>query len=97
MTDDDGEDQPPMTQPKGKTMSDGEIVKYARRLQRLHEKAQTVLEAMEGSGHPNAGAAATDLRDQCFGLAWPEHVIRHYIDPEKWEVDATGIHHKGRK
>jgi hypothetical protein len=86
-----------MSQPKGKTMSDGQLVKHARRLQRLHEKAQLVLEAIEESGHTNAEATANDLRDQCFGLAWPEHVVRHYIDPEKWAVDATGIRHRARK
>jgi hypothetical protein len=75
-------------------MADGELVQFARRLQKLHEKAHIVLEKIEELDHPNAEAAADDLRDQCFGLAWPEHVIKHYIDPEKWEVTATGIHYK---
>ena len=73
-------------------MADGKLVQLARRLQRLHEKAQLVLEQIENTDHPNAEAAADDLRDQCFGLAWPEHVIKHYIDSDKWEVTATGIH-----
>jgi hypothetical protein len=75
-------------------MSDYRLIYFARRLQRLHENARLILEKMEELDHPNAKEAADDLRDQCFGLAWPEHVIRHYIDAEKWEVTAMGIQRK---
>jgi len=75
-------------------MSDYRMIYFARQLQRLHERAQSVLERIEALDHPKAQAAANDLRDQCFGLAWPEHVIRHYVDPEKWEVTATDISRK---
>lgn len=66
---------------------DGEVVKIARRLQKLHEKAVLLIEKLEDVD----SAAASDIIGQCFGVAWPEHVIRHYIDAEKWEVTVTGI------
>lgn len=72
---------------------DGEVVKIARRLQRLHEKAVTLIDDLENID-PDA---ARDIINQCFGTAWPEHVIRHYIDLGKWEVDATGIKRRNRE
>lgn len=71
---------------------DGDVVKIARRLQRLHEKAAVLIEKLEEVD----SAAASDIIDQCFGIAWPEHVIRHYIDPEKWEVTPVGIQRKAK-
>lgn len=67
--------------------SDSEKVKITRRLQRLHEKASVLIGKLEEID-PNA---AGDIIDQCFGVAWPEHVMRHYIDQVKWDFTETGI------
>lgn len=76
-------------------MTDGQLVKIARQLQRMRDRAHALLSKLDDAGHDSA---ATDLRVQCFGEAWPEHVIENYLSkPDNWECDATGIRRKGRK
>ncbi len=86
----------PRVQSAPATMTDTQIVAVARQLQRLRFKAYDIIAKLEGEGG-QAAKFADDLMSQCFGLAWPEHVVRHYLQtPEGWETGEFGIRRKGK-
>jgi len=73
-------------------MTDAKLVAVAKRLQRLSDKAREIIDMIEDSDHPNASECATDMLDQCFGLAWPEHVVHHYlVNRDKYKTSELGI------
>jgi hypothetical protein len=72
--------------------TDGDIVRIARQLQRLHEQAHTLLARIEESDWQTPEIRAqlvADLDHQCFGSAWPTHVFHAYLEhPERWSLDG---------
>ena len=74
-------------------MKDSDVVKLARRMDKLNEKIKKLVRQIEDSDHPNAKEFVRDLWDNGFDTpAWAVHVIRHRLEhPERWEVGDFGI------
>jgi hypothetical protein len=85
-------------------MTDGEVVKIARRMTRIQHDLFDLIHEIENSAHPNAGQIAEALREQCIFYAWPTHVVYDHLQkPGEWELvnedrallSNLGIKHKG--
>lgn len=77
-------------------MSDAEIIRIARKAQRLQWQLADLIHQIQNSDHPNADELAASLYDECWFAAWPEHVIASHLEhPERWETGNWGIRHKG--
>lgn len=83
-------------------MTDGNVVKLARRIDALNWRIAELVERIEGSDHPNAAGLVDALQTNNFdNPAWATHVIAHQLEhPEKWEtgyykhVPPNGIRRK---
>lgn len=72
-------------------MTDGNIVKIARKMAKLQDQLFALLDEVEYSGHPNAKQLAEALREECIFLAWPTHVIHTHLEkPDAWETETSG-------
>lgn len=79
-------------------MKDGDVIKLARRLDALLEKAREINETIRDSDHPNAEAIAEALDEQCVPLAWPTHVISVHLEhPDRYELGPFGIRRKQKE
>lgn len=78
-------------------MTDAKLVAIAKRLQKMSDRAREIIDEIESSDHPNASECAADFINQCFGLAWPEHVVHHYlVDRSKYKTSELGIRKVGK-
>ena len=76
-------------------MTDGELVRLCRQIQRHNLAIFDLIQQVEESDHPNAAALAEDLWAQCWAPAWADHVVGHYLlKPERWELGDYGIRSK---
>lgn len=79
-------------------MTDGEIVKLARMIDRHREAMTDLMQRIEDSDHPNATEIVEDLKHQVVSPAWATHIIRsHLRHPEQWECDWYGIRAVSRR
>lgn len=75
-------------------MTDGDVVKIARKMSKIQNELFDLISEIENSGHPNAEQLGEALREECIFYAWPTHVIQGFLDhPDAWEVtDKDGLH-----
>ena len=74
-------------------MTDGEIVKIIRQIDRHNERINELCIRIENSDHPHGEAIVEELRANGFDTAaWAVHIVRDLlISPENWEVGCFGI------
>jgi hypothetical protein len=73
-------------------MTDGDVVKIARKMARLQDELFDLLDKVEQSDHPNAAQLGEALREECIFLAWPTHVIHSNLErPDAWECATEGV------
>lgn len=73
-------------------MTDGDVVKIARRIDDLREKIDDLIYQISDSDHPNAEQLSNHLLEECWFAAWATHVVHDYLaHPERWEADNYGI------
>lgn len=79
-------------------MTDGDIVRIARQIDRLNRRIQELRADIADSDHPNAVAICDVLEDNGIPpYAWTTHCIDdHLVQPERWETGDFGIRRKPR-
>ena len=79
-------------------MTDGDVIKLARRLDALMWKARKILDVIRECAHPNADALTDALEAECEVLAWPTHVISSHLEhPDRFELGDFGIRRKKKE
>lgn len=79
-------------------MTDGDVVKIARRIDELRQKVDDLIYQIADSDHPSAERISEDLLNQCSSAAWATHVVHDYLEhPERWESGDYGIRRAMRR
>jgi len=77
-------------------LTDGELVRLARRIDKLGQEYNRLLDSVIECGHPNAIDVAEAIYANAMHTnAWATHVFSHYlIQSHRWETGDYGIRAK---
>jgi hypothetical protein len=76
-------------------MTDGDVVKIARKMSKIQDELFDLIAEIENSNHPNAEEIGEALHNDCIFFAWPTHVVHGLLEcPDAWEVTDNGRLHR---
>jgi len=76
--------------------TDTDIIRIARKMDRLLRVVQSLTEDIYWSDHPNKEAIIARLNENYVPvMAWPTHCVHDALEhPEQWETGVFGIRHR---
>jgi hypothetical protein len=82
----------------GRAVTDADVVRLARKIDRLSQEILYCVYKIEEGEHPHAMEITDALQGNGIPFyAWATHVVSDHLEhPERWETGNYGIKGKGR-